>query len=215
MTYDNQIYFQNWMCVWLNLPFGFFSLNFCVFSLFLKIELFFLKNPKNLFCPSQQKICCVSYKTSQEKRSTASEKNWAATIPKKERWEIVLQKISEIQLKKNQKIIIWGDRFLTIKARHGFKARNLMVKQNLGWAPHFLRWKQPKNHRKQKPMWLPVLKPSKNHKSRIRKSTSYTVIGWETKIADTLRLFTYHLSNGLKFYFCMSLLWHPCHNSVI
>jgi len=47
------------------------------------------------------------------------------------------------------------------------------------------------------------------------KSTSYTVIGWETKIADTLRLFTYHLSNGLKVYFCMSLLWHSCHNSVI
>lgn len=47
------------------------------------------------------------------------------------------------------------------------------------------------------------------------KSTSYTVIGWETKIADTLRLFTYHSSNGLKVYFCMSLLWHPCHNSVI
>lgn len=104
---------------------------------------------------------------------------------------------------------------MTIKARHGFKARNLMVKQNLGWAPHFLRWKQPKNHHKQKPMWLPVLKPSKNHKSRIRKSTSYTVIGWETKIADTLRLFTYHSSNRLKVYFCMSLLWHPCHNSVI
>lgn len=142
---------------------------FLCFLSFFKNRTVFLKNPKNLFCPSQQKICCVSYKTSQEKRSTASEKNWAATIPKKERWEIVLQKISEIQLKKNQKIIIWGDRFLTIKARHGFKARNLMVKQNLGWAPHFLRWKQPKNHRKQKPMWLPVLKPSKNHKSRIRK----------------------------------------------
>lgn len=185
------------------------------FLSFFKNRTVFLKNPKNLFCPSQQKICCVSYKTSQEKRSTASEKNWAATIPKKERWEIVLQKISEIQLKKNQKIIIWGDRFLTIKARHGFKARNLMVKQNLGWAPHFLRWKQPKNHQNKSQCDCLFWSHPKIINQESEKSTSYTVIGWETKIADTLRLFTYHLSNGLKVYFCMSLLWHPGHNSVI
>jgi len=37
------------------------------FLSFFKNRTVFLKNPKNLFCPSQQKICCVSYKTSQEK----------------------------------------------------------------------------------------------------------------------------------------------------
>lgn len=94
MTYDdNQIYFQNWMCVWLNLPFGFFSLNFLCFLSFFKNRTVFLKNPKNLFCPSQQKLCCVSYKTSQEKRSTANnQKKLSSHTPKKERWENVLQK---------------------------------------------------------------------------------------------------------------------------
>lgn len=120
MTYDdNQIYFQNWMCVWLNLPFGFFSLNFLCFLSFFKNRTVFLKNPKNLFCPSQQKLCCVSYKTSQEKRSTANnrKKNWAATIPKKERWENVLQQNQwDTTKKKNQKIIIWGDRFFDHKS---------------------------------------------------------------------------------------------------
>ena len=54
-------------------------------------------------------------------------------------------------------------------------------------------------------MWLPVLKPSKNHKPRIRKI--YFIYRYRLGNKNSRHLFLVH--------FCMSLLWHPCHNSVI
>jgi len=91
-------------------------------------------------------------------------------------------KIQSVRYTKTKKFI-WGDRFFEKKAKNGFKARNHSLKkisQNLGWAPHFLKdrkkskqsdclfWSHPKSYQESK------------------KSTSYTVNGWETKIVDAL-----------------------------
>lgn len=75
------------------------------------------------------------------------------------------------------------------------------------WVEHPIFWdgNNQKTTKKQKPMWLPVLKPSKNHKSRIRKI--YFIYRYRLGNKNSRHLFLV--------YFCMSLLWHPCHNSVI
>lgn len=75
------------------------------------------------------------------------------------------------------------------------------------WVEHPIFWdgNNQKTTTKQKPMWLPVLKPSKNHKSRIRKI--YFIYRYRLGNKNSRHLFLVH--------FCMSLLWHPCHNSVI
>jgi len=164
--YIDQIYFQNWMCVWLyfkNLLWFLFSF-LCFLSFFFFLEkTFFCKKLNNLFAPPNKMYVVFlnqHLKKGQHSKTLSSHK-WFRTT-KKLRWENVLKNsISEIH--KNQKIHLRRS-FFWKKAKNGFKARNhCQISQNLGWAPHFL-----KDGKKVQIEWLPVLKPSKII-SRIKK----------------------------------------------
>lgn len=91
-------------------------------------------------------------------------------------------KIQSVRYTKTKKFI-WGDRFFEKKLGMALKQEIIAwkkISQNLGWAPHFLKdrkkskqsdclfWSHPKSYQESK------------------KSTSYTVNGWETKIVDAL-----------------------------
>lgn len=108
------------------------------------------------------------------------------------------------------KLFIWGDRFFEKKqARNGFKARNHCLNKDRIWVEHPTFWKDQK---KVQTEWLPVLKPSKIISRISKKSTSYTVNGWETK--NSLR-FVMPICHPFIGMFCIALLWQSCHNSVV
>jgi len=116
-------------------------------------------------------------KNGQHSKTLSSHKWFKTTHKKQLRWENVLKySISEIH--KNQKYSFEEIVFLKKKLGMALKQEIIVWKnsQNLGWAPHFLEG-PGKNVQTE---WLPVLKPS-NIISRFKKSTSYTVNGWETK----------------------------------
>jgi len=130
--------------------------------------------------PPQQNVCCVLKLTSQE-RSTF-QKHWAA-INDSEPQKIMndgkmYSKIQSVRYTKTKTIHLRRSFFWKKQARNGFKARNHCLKKDRIWVEHPTFWKDQK---KVQTEWLPVLKPSKIISRISKKSTSYTVNGWETK----------------------------------
>jgi len=134
--YIDQIYFQNWMCVWLYFKkFTSVSFLFFVFSLFFSFleRIFFVKKKlKNLFAPPNKMYVVFLnqhlIKNGQHSKTLSSHKWFKTTHEKKIKMGKCTQIFNQWDTQK-PKIFIWGDRFFEKKARHGFKARNHSLKK--------------------------------------------------------------------------------------
>lgn len=131
--------------------------------------------------PPQQNVCCVLKLTSQE-RSTF-QKHWAA-INDSEPQKIMndgkmYSKIQSVRYTKTKTIHLRRS-FFWKKNKLGMALKQeiiVWIKTEFGLStPLFGRIRK-----KVQTEWLPVLKPSKIISRISKKSTSYTVNGWETK----------------------------------
>lgn len=129
--------------------------------------------------PPQQNVCCVLKLTSQE-RSTF-QKHWAA-INDSEPQKIMndgkmYSKIQSVRYTKTKTIHLRRSFFWKKQARNGFKARNHCLNKDRIWVEHPTFWRIRKKSKQSDCLFWSHPKSYQESK----KSTSYTVNGWETK----------------------------------